>query len=447
PGVTYSYRVVALFSDGAESQPSKNACGSLKQDIPVITNVDVETTSSGAGVIFVRWKNALADSTLGLDTVAFPGPYTLKIFRSGGFLLAHPGTTPIRTLSNAYLNTMQDSIIDRVPTLNTVDSAWSYRIDFYYFNSATSTSTLVGSTQKASSVYLNITPSDHRLTLSWKDTVPWTNFEYKIYKQALTSPFGFNYLGTTTQRSYVDSNLINHHSYCYYVTTYGSYFNPALSDTLLNRSQRTCMEPYDNVPPCAPILSLKSDCESFSNTLTWTDPNHSCADDVVTYNIWYAPNTTAPMTLLQTVTISSDTTLTFSNLESVAGCYAVSALDSFAVNQSVRSNIVCADNCPLYALPNVFTPNGDNINDIYNALPYRYVESVDMNIYDRWGVLVYHTTDPHIHWDGKAIQTGALCSDGVYYYICTVNSKRLSGTVPFLLKGFIHLIAAPESNH
>ncbi|MFI5150437.1 MAG: hypothetical protein ACHQRM_11940, partial [Bacteroidia bacterium] len=47
PGVTYSYRVVALFSDGAESQPSKNACGSLKQDIPVITNVDVETTSSG----------------------------------------------------------------------------------------------------------------------------------------------------------------------------------------------------------------------------------------------------------------------------------------------------------------------------------------------------------------------------------------------------------------
>ncbi|HXC04782.1 MAG TPA: gliding motility-associated C-terminal domain-containing protein, partial [Bacteroidia bacterium] len=444
PGVTYSYRVVALFSDGAESQPSKNACASLKQDIPVITNVDVDVTSTTAGVIFVKWKNALADTALGLDTVAYPGPYTLNIYRSQGYVLANPGTTPVRSLTSTFLYNLQDSIIDRIATLDTYDTAWSYRIDFY---SAASVTVPIGSTQKASSVYLHIAPSDHKLTLTWKDTVPWTNYQYRIYKQSLTNPLLWNYLGTTSQRSFVDSNLINHHNYCYYVTTYGSYFNPALSDTLLNRSQRTCMEPFDNTPPCAPQLTLHSDCENFTNTLTWTDPNHSCADDVVTYNIWFAPNTTDPMTVIQTVTISSDTSYTFTDLPSVAGCYAVSALDSFAINQSVKSNIICADNCPFYALPNVFTPNGDNINDVYNALPYRYVESVDMNIYDRWGVLLYHTTDPHIHWDGKAIQTGSLCSDGVYYYICTVNSKRLSGTVPFILKGYIQLLASPDINH
>jgi gliding motility-associated-like protein len=447
PGVTYSYRIVALYSDGAQSQPSKNTCANLKQDIPVITNVDVDSTSATAGVIFVKWKNATADSTTGLDTVAFPGPYTLKIYRSNGFVMAHPSASPIRIISNAFLYSMPDSIIDRTPVLNTQDSAWSYRIDFFYFNTSASTYVLVGSTQRASSVYLHLTPSDHKLTLTWQDTVPWTNYQYKVYKQAATSPYIWNYIGSTTQRSYADSNLINHHNYCYYITTYGSYFNAALPDTLLNRSQRTCLAPYDNIPPCPPILSLNSDCENFMNTLTWSDPNHSCADDVVTYNIWYSPNTTDPMTIIQTVTFSSDTVLVLTDLASVAGCYAVSALDSFSINQSIKSNIVCADNCPFYALPNVFTPNGDNHNDFYDALPYRYVESVDMNIYDRWGVLLFHTTDPHIHWDGKAMQTGAVCTDGVYYYVCTVNSKRLSGNVPFVLKGFIQLIASPDANH
>jgi gliding motility-associated-like protein len=441
PGVVYSYRVVAIFTDGSQSQTSTNVCASLKQDIPVITHVDVDSTSSTAGVIFVKWKNAIADSATGLDTVAYPGPYTLKIYRSNGFVLAYPGSTPERIFTSLRLLNLPDSIIDRSPVLNTQDSAWSYKIDFY------SSTTLIGSTQMASSVYLHLTPSDHKLTLTWQDTVPWTNYQYKIYKQAATSPYIWNYIGSTAQRSYVDSNLINHHTYCYYITTYGSYFNTALSDTLLNRSQRTCMAPYDNVPPCAPILSLNSDCENFTNTLTWSDPNHSCADDVVTYNIWYSPNTTDPMTVIQTVSFSSDTVLVLTDLPSVAGCYAVSALDSFSANQSVKSNVVCADNCPFYALPNVFTPNGDMVNDVFNALPYRYVESVDMNIYDRWGVLIYHTTDPHIHWDGKALQTGELCSDGVYYYICTVYSKRLSGTTPFVLKGFIQLISSPDTNH
>ncbi|HXC03868.1 MAG TPA: hypothetical protein VNZ86_03900, partial [Bacteroidia bacterium] len=86
PGVTYSYRIVAQFSDGAQSQPSKNACASLKQDIPVITHVDVDSTSASSGVILVKWKNAVADTGRGLDTVAYPGPYTLNVYRSSGFL-------------------------------------------------------------------------------------------------------------------------------------------------------------------------------------------------------------------------------------------------------------------------------------------------------------------------------------------------------------------------
>ena len=443
-GVAYSYRIVALFADGAESQPSKNTCAELNRDTPVITNVDIDSTSLNHGRVIVRWKNAIANKppfNKGLDTIAYPGPYTLKIYRSNGMNLTSPAL--VKTITGNFLYNLTDSLYDILPVLNTHDSAWSYRINFY----GGTNDTLIGSSQKASSVYLTLTPSDRKITLSWNENVPWTNYKYKIYKtDPALSPYLWTQIGTSTTQSYADSNLINHHTYCYYVASYGSYFNATLPDTLLNRSQRTCAEPIDNTPPCPPILSISSNCLAFSNQLSWTNPNHHCADDVVTYNIWYAPNATDPMNVIQTVTSSSDTILSLNGLASVAGCYAVTALDTGSVNQSVLSNIVCIDNCPFYELPNVFSPNGDNVNDFFNALPYRYIKSVDMKIYDRWGVLVFETSDPHIHWDGKSMQSGNLCADGVYYYLCRVNAERLGGIESYMLKGFIQLISSPDHN-
>jgi gliding motility-associated-like protein len=441
-GITYSYRVVALFADGAESQPSHNACAQLKREIPVITHVDVDSTSTGKGIIIVRWKNAIPNTSVfnqGLDTVAYPGPYTLQIYRSIGYHLANP--VLVKTITSPALYLLPTTYIDTVSPLNTQDTAWSYRIAFSATVSANPF--LIGSTQRASSEFLKIVPSDRKLTLSWTEFVPWSNYKFDIYKE--TALYTWTKIGSTNQHTFADSNLVNHRTYCYYVTANGSYFNPTLTDTLLNRSERVCAIPVDNTPPCPPQLNLVSDCENFQNTLTWTDPNHYCADDVVSYNIWYSPTGDGALQVIQTVTVSRDTNYVFSNLPSVAGCYAVSALDSNSVNQSVLSNIVCADNCPVYRLPNVFSPNGDNINDFYSALPYRYIESVDMKIYDRWGVLLFQTTDPHIHWDGRSIQSGKICSDGVYFYDCTVNARRLLGIVPFELKGFIQLITTPES--
>jgi gliding motility-associated-like protein len=443
-GVTFSYRVVAYFTDGAESQPSKNVCAQLKRDIPVITHVDVDSTSATAGQIILKWQNAVSNTATysqGLDTVAYPGPYSLDIFRSPGFTLSNP--TLIKTFTAPDLHSLNDTLADH-QALDTQDSAWTYRINFYA--TGTSGPVLIGYTQRASSVYLSLTPSDHKLTLSWQQNVPWLNYRYKVYKE--TAPNIWTAIGTSNTNTYADSNLINHHTYCYYVTSYGSYFNVALPDTLLNRSQHTCMAPVDNTPPCPPQLLLASDCENAQNALTWTDPNHYCADDVVSYNIWYSPTGDGPLQIIKTVSVSSDTNLVFSNLISVAGCYAVSALDSNAVNQSVLSNIVCADNCPLYQLPNVFTPNGDNTNDLFSALiPFRYIESVDMKIYDRWGALLFQTKDPNILWDGKSMQSGKLCTDGVYYYVCQVNARRLVGIVPYQLKGFIQLASTPQTNH
>jgi gliding motility-associated-like protein len=240
--------------------------------------------------------------------------------------------------------------------------------------------------------------------------------------------------------SYIDTGLQNDVEYCYYITAHGSYFNPTLPPIMYNRSQRVCATPHDNTAPCAPLLVVNSDCFIGLNQLVWTNPmNMNCGtDDVVTYNVYYTQIENDPLTLLMTINLSGDTVLILGNLPSVAACYAVTAVDSFG-NESALSNMICVDNCPEYILPNVFTPNGDNTNDFFIPFPYRYIKDVDVRIYDRWGVLVFQTTDPDVHWDGRDMTTHKLCTDGVYYYTALVNEIHLEGIVPRELKGFVHL--------
>ena len=136
---------------------------------------------------------------------------------------------------------------------------------------------------------------------------------------------------------------------------------------------------------------------------------------------------------------------------SVAGCYAVTAVDSALIpNESPILNKICVDNCPYYELPNVFTPNGDGINDFFTPLPdYRFVKNIDIKIFDRWGLQLFETNDPNILWDGKNYyQSKKLCPDGTYFYICTVNEIRIDGIQPRVLKGFVQLIQEKtKQNH
>lgn len=434
PGVDYCYRVCAYFNDGAESYASPEACSELKRDVPVITNVDVMNTSSSTGNMFVRWVNAIANGT-DFDTLQYPGPWVLELKRSPGFSFSNPVT--VSTMNANVFGQLPTTFIDN--SLNTTDSAYTYRLDFYYTDPVNGL-TLVGNCQPASSVYLSATASDNTVTLSWQYAVPWTNFEYAIYRFNTTTSVWDSIALAPASSSYVDNNLLNEHQYCYFITSHGSYFNPTLPPVMYNRSQETCATPHDSTPPCAPNLVVNSDCFIGMNQLIWTNPvNMNCGtDDVVTYNIYYSLVEGDPLTLLTTVNLSGDTVLTLNNLASVAACYAVTAVDTFG-NESVMSNLVCVDNCPMYTLPNVFTPNGDGTNDFFIPFPYRYIKDVDVRIYDRWGVLVFETLDPNVNWDGRDMTTHKLCTDGVYFYTATVNEIHLEGIVPKELKGFVHL--------
>lgn len=129
----------------------------------------------------------------------------------------------------------------------------------------------------------------------------------------------------------------------------------------------------------------------------------------------------------------------FSDLQEIAGCYAVRAVDS-AMNLSPLVDSLCLDNCPEFELPNIITINGDGVNDFFKAIRVRHIKKINLLVFDRWGTKVYQTSDPYFRWDGTSIATQRKVSDGTLFYLCEVYEKRRSGLKKRLLKGYVQVV-------
>lgn len=71
---------------------------------------------------------------------------------------------------------------------------------------------------------------------------------------------------------------------------------------------------------------------------------------------------------------------------------------------------------PTIAVPNSFTPNGDQVNDAFKLLALRGVAKIEsMEIYNRWGQVVFESKDPNAVWDGKS--EGKESPSDVYVYV------------------------------
>lgn len=450
-GRTYCYRVLAQFAlttpDGlntynkVESLPSEEICVQIGRDIPLITNVDVQATDAINGEMGVCWSKPKVPD---LDTILHPGPYIYEISRAIGQTAndADFQLTGISFSSPTFAEAVDTCFVDL--GLNTVDNAYSYKINFY------ANGELIGTTKAASSVFLTTSPTDNTNILTWEELVPWDNYEYTILRK---EPSGTEFLpiATTTMQTYRDTGLINGLEYCYKIRSFGSYNIVGVLDTLINNSQEKCETPVDNVPPCPPTLSVENICDrglncneisELFNSLFWTNPNDICeeTDDVVGYYIYYAPTDLDAFTLI--ANIEDSELLEYEHIPDfgVAGCYYVTAIDTL-LNESIGSDTICVDNCPFYELPNTFTPNGDGQNDIFTPFPYCFVEKVEFQVFNQWGALVFETEDPDLNWDGTNLR-GADLSEGVYFYTCRVFEQRVGGLTirPEVLKGFIELI-------
>jgi len=419
-GIEYCYMVVACFADGAESYASEEFCAVLNRDLPIITHVSVRETDNVNGSMDVIWSRPTE-----LDTLLIQGPYEYRIYRSD---VTAPNDFQLLETKFSLNDTIyRDTLID------------TRALEFYYkielFNDEPGNTFVVGESDVASSVYLVAIGVDNEVILTWNESVPWINDMYEIY--LADADENLTLLDTVYERAYRHGPVANGVELCFRIRSIGHYSADGLVDPLLNWSQIACATPTDTFPPCDQTVQIVRDCELDQNLLSWTE-EPGCPDDIIEFRIYYTAVFGGQLQLIRTITDPQERSFLHPDLESVAGCYAVVAVDSF-MNVSLADTF-CIDNCTDYTLPNVFTPGGDLINDLFGPGTFKYVESVDVKIYNRWGVKLFETTDPAVNWDGTYSVTGAEVPDGVYYYVATVNEIKLQGVVPRHLHGFVHLI-------
>lgn len=106
------------------------------------------------------------------------------------------------------------------------------------------------------------------------------------------------------------------------------------------------------------------------------------------------------------------------------GNYKVTIITDTSVCATVFAYHVGPDNCPVppeqsvnLDVPNIFTPDGNGMNDFFTPLISGPYDQFEIKIYNRWGKLIYGPdNDPFFQWNGKDNQ-GNTVSAGVYYWI------------------------------
>ncbi len=84
-------------------------------------------------------------------------------------------------------------------------------------------------------------------------------------------------------------------------------------------------------------------------------------------------------------------------------------------------------------IPNVFTPNGDQVNDFFEV-DTDGTTVYEFSVFTRTGTRIYHSQSPRIFWDGNSLD-GKELKEGIYYYVI----EEHGGSSPFDKAGFMYL--------
>ena len=79
-------------------------------------------------------------------------------------------------------------------------------------------------------------------------------------------------------------------------------------------------------------------------------------------------------------------------------------------------------------IPNAFTPNGDGLNDVFRifGLPPENITQFNMQIFNRWGQVVFSSSDILVGWDGKL--KGEVCPEGEYMWVIFYEDNKKTRT-------------------
>ena len=117
-------------------------------------------------------------------------------------------------------------------------------------------------------------------------------------------------------------------------------------------------------------------------------------------------------------------TLIFGSISTSPFCYYY-ADDAFVIDETDSSDIT---DCEI-KIPNIFTPNTDNTNDIFKFNTCNNV--LKTCIYNRWGNLIFRTERINHYWDGRTT-SGEECSEGNYFFLIQTEKETYKGFVQLM---------------
>jgi gliding motility-associated-like protein len=143
----------------------------------------------------------------------------------------------------------------------------------------------------------------------------------------------------------------------------------------------------------------------------------------VLFSVVVASTVNAQQLINTTGNTISDNTI---SIEYSVGEIAITTLSSnnSYITQGLLQPIVQigADPCSMLDLvPTAFTPNNDGLNDCYGIKDWPLAASFELSIFNRWGELIFRTTDQFACWDGKF--QGKDQPIGAYVYMIRIKTN------------------------
>ncbi|MBK8497238.1 MAG: gliding motility-associated C-terminal domain-containing protein [Flavobacteriales bacterium] len=126
-------------------------------------------------------------------------------------------------------------------------------------------------------------------------------------------------------------------------------------------------------------------------------------------------------------------------LADAEGIYWYTAIDQFGC--SITDTVLVEVNTTVTGepiVPNVFTPNGDLYNEKFRIANIDAAE-FKMDIYNRWGMKVFSSTNNEVGWNGKLDNGSDAVPDGTYFVIVTYKAY-CSGQAPITKTGHVTLL-------
>lgn len=200
----------------------------------------------------------------------------------------------------------------------------------------------------------------------------------------LKAPEGFN--NYTWQNGSTESTFTTTSAGTYYVTATDN-CNRQYSDTVTLNANDATLSAGADVTICQGESIALSATEGFSN-YAWSPDYHITA------------------ALGRTVTVNPDVTTSYwVQADLFAGC-------TLSDTVTVTVNI-----CPQqFAMPNAFTPNGDGRNEVFKPHISGVLKQYELTIYNRWGQVVFATTNKNQGWNG--LVNGTLANSMVFIWVC-----------------------------